>query len=426
MRVACTALAGALLALTARAGIKEGGPDKLADTKTIADVLRESRKRSVHIIFVHGMRATQPGSSEKFRNALCQYVDGGCRLTDTIPPGAAPKIRFYLGTFPDKASIHGQKIWNNEKEWLASRPFVDRYVYSRPAGQQIIVDEVNWWPLLFPLKCRSLLVPDADLSGPDKTDLKFCSLSNDPYYPWINESDLGVILDRRPKSGGGAWLNTALKQQIMNWGLADAVIAVGPMRVYIRRAMNAAFDYARKGGGQSQDDQEFVVISESLGSFAVLDAFESEGQASRAAAANAESMAVREVLSRAYYLYFFANQFAMLDLARVDGLDVNSKLLDFAPDSPSQSISPFSALQDWARQKPDEFTATGKVRQVVAFSDPSDILTFYVPAIEGAKVVNLYDRNGFNWFGLFENPVTAHTGHSGNKQVLKKLFGKRP
>jgi len=32
------------------------------------------------------------------------------------------------------------------------------------------------------------------------------------------------------------------------------------------------------------------------------------------------------------------------------------------------------------------------------------LLTFDVPAISGAKVVNLYDRNGSDWLGWFENP----------------------
>jgi hypothetical protein len=67
-------------------------------------------------------------------------------------------------------------------------------------------------------------------------------------------------------------------------------------------------------------------------------------------------------------------------------------------------------------------------RQVIAFSDPSDMLTFDVPKLlnpdgsEAAIVVNVYDRNEINWFGLLVNPVKAHTGHSGNQRVLRLMF----
>ncbi len=39
-----------------------------------------------------------------------------------------------------------------------------------------------------------------------------------------------------------------------------------------------------------------------------------------------------------------------------------------------------------------------------------------------ALVVNLYDRNEWRWFGLVANPLTAHTGHSKNPDVLKQML----
>lgn len=423
--------AGILFCLSADASIKEGGPDALADTCSLGCLIQQSADRPVHIIFVHGMRATGEGASATFREGLCKHVSGGCRLQEGAPPRGVRSPRFNLGRYPSDANIVDRKIWETEASWLASRPFVDRFVYLRPTGAPIVVDEVNWWPLLFPTKCRFLLVPEANLSGPDKDDLKLCARSDDVYYPWIDAQELNNSTTGRAKSGGGAIINSALKQQIMDWGLSDAVMTVGPMQRYFRRAMSAAFDYAANFDGKSIDQQEFVVVSESLGSFAVLDAFATPEPAfvSSDNVTQPASSGVHDVLTRTYYLYFFANQFAMLELARVEGLERERKGRDSAASSPTPSASPLRALGTWAHEKSQrpnhvESERAGKYAQIIAFSDPSDMLTFDVPAIANTKVVNLYDRNSFSFFGLFESPSSAHAGHSSNPDVLKTMFGK--
>jgi hypothetical protein len=61
--------------------------------------------------------------------------------------------------------------------------------------------------------------------------------------------------------------------------------------------------------------------------------------------------------------------------------------------------------------------------QVVAFSDPSDVITFRVPRIGDVDVVNLYVQNATRWFGLFESPHAAHSNYARNKAVLSVMFG---
>jgi len=395
---------------------------------------------------VHGMRATGPGASTVFRQGLCKYVGDGCRLKPGFPTEGLRSERFDIGEYPEDATVVDRKIWPTEAAWAASKPFVDRFVYVSSSGRQIVVDEVNWWPLLFPLKCRFLLLPDANLSGADLTDLGFCAKGDDPFYAWIDPAQLKAIQSSRPVSGGGALINAALKQQIMNWGLSDAVMAVGPLQKYFRRAMNAAFDYAAQYDGKSVGEQDFAVISESLGSFVVLDAFATP-EASFVSANNSikpASSGVHDVLTQTFYLYFFANQFAMLELARIEGLQrtpmamgsaaiTSSPLASGSPQAgaslqaSSSSASPLRALRTWALEKSQipnrpELGRSGKYAQIIAFSDPSDMLTFDVPPIANSKVVNVYDRNSFRWFGLIENPSKAHTGHSSNPDVLKTMF----
>ena len=64
----------------------------------------------------------------------------------------------------------------------------------------------------------------------------------------------------------------------------------------------------------------------------------------------------------------------------------------------------------------------GRKIQVVAWSDPSDVLTWRVPRIGDVDVVNLYVQNGKHWFWIFESPTRAHGNYAGNKDMLGVMF----
>jgi hypothetical protein len=46
-----------------------------------------------------------------------------------------------------------------------------------------------------------------------------------------------------------------------------------------------------------------------------------------------------------------------------------------------------------------------------------------MPAVNGARVVNLYVRNESSFLGLFSNPVKAHTGHAANRAIWEVVLG---
>ena len=71
---------------------------------------------------------------------------------------------------------------------------------------------------------------------------------------------------------------------------------------------------------------------------------------------------------------------------------------------------------------PADESARKKI-QVVAFSDPSDVLTWRVPRIGNVDVVNLYVQNAPHWFWFFESPSKAHGNYAKDKAVLKVMFG---
>ncbi|UAL10105.1 hypothetical protein [Caulobacter segnis] len=397
----------------------------LKGTRSLGDLIEQATAgRPVHVIFVHGMRAEGPGASVELRKAICQQPDFSCRSGDKAPDD---QYVADLGSAAPAASLYGKRIWT-DAQWIGSRPFVDRYHFKRHDGVEVIVDEVNWWPLLFPLKCRYLLLPEIELSGPDEEHLERCARAAPPFHPWTTKADVEARIANAPRHAKGAWANRMLKAQIMNWGLADAVITLGPMRAYFHQTMEQAFAYAGRSGSKGET---FVIVSESLGSFVVMDAF----------ASSKPTSSVRDVMQRTYDLYFFANQFALLELARIEGLDSGAVPLPIkashSPDAVTvvspvndadsasiPAVSPFSALREWA-SPPRGSGGAQHIRQIIAFNDPNDALTYEVPEITGAQVVNVYDWNSWHILGLFADPIGAHVKHSKNKSVIKLLFERR-
>ena len=433
------------------AALKFGGPlpaSELHEVRTLGSLIRRAEATSaigapdrvVHVMFVHGIRADRRGTSDSFRAGLCAKFPELCpgRKGQPRPAGS---IRLLIGDMPH-ANVLGVELWNDAAAWRDSEPFVDRYVYRQGDKVRVIVDEVNWWPLIFPLKCRMLVLPEAQLSGADREHLQLCAGNADhkapadyAYHRWLTDAELGAAL-QPAISGGGAWGNRLLKQQLMNWGLSDAVVSLGPMRVYLRRAIGEAFNAAERAEGLSPAQQDFVLASESLGSFIVMDALEYADQPPTLmeAAEQDRVQALSRVMHRTADIYFFANQFPLLELARVHKLPPSPDNNQAPPAAGGATPAPVvsvGALSAWARPQISKAPREGMptALQIVAFSDPSDVLTYYVPQIPHApdgpvvRVVNLYDSNAFNWFGLLEDPGAAHTGHTRNPAVLEALFG---
>jgi hypothetical protein len=413
----------------ATARIGEGGPDHLSATRSLTDLIETAKV--VHIIYVHGMRAEGDGASDNLAAML------KARLGFTDNKKIQETSLLTNESWPEGARFIDQPIWRSLKEWKASQPFVRRRSLQNAAHKRITITEVNWWPLLFPLKCRFILLPEHDLSGDDREHLRLFRRSDGRYYDWLDARD-EARLRQPPKGGHAALFNRILKQQILNWGLTDAVIALGPMQRYFRKAICEAFDLVYKG---AKDKDAFVIMSESLGSFVVLDAVA------------LKLRPVMKILERTDDLYFFANQFSLLELGRLDlGATSTEKralkpgaaatIDQHAPDSAEGS--PLQALQEWAELQSNvessqakQFANTSepltqspsdnlpRPRQVIAFSDPSDLLTYLVPKLDRVTVVNLFDRNAPRWLGLFANPIKAHTQHLANKRVWKVLTERR-
>ena len=394
--ISCRAMASTELPM-------QGGWKKI---HSIGDRIQQNQGGVVHIIYVHGMNQREPGASGSLRERLCEQISEHLEMTCTFESTESEKLS--VGPYPGEINAFGTPIWSSETEWDASQPYVDRYVFflRGNGASKIILDEVNWWPFVFPIKCRALVLPEADLAGPDEKTLKLCAKSTDLYHQWIDENTLSKALQKPSK---GAFANRKLKQNMIDWGFSDAVIALGPLQEYFHTAMEKAFEFSQTGKkeGANTERHHFVIITESLGSFLMFDAMMRN---------DTKTTAVDEVVMDTSDLYFFANQVALLNLGRLE-----TPTLTRAPGRPSLA----EILREWANPGRGErqTEALTVSKQIVAFSDPSDLLTYDMPKLDYAEVVNIHVRNACDFFGIVSNPVTAHTGHSQNtKEVLRRLF----
>jgi hypothetical protein len=281
------------------------------------------------------------------------------------------------------------------------------------------------------------------------------------FYAWITPEGAAQLEKLKPQS---AWLNRTLKDSLVDWGLGDVLLATGQLDGILRdgirqlMAKSAAFDpnqaaaspnpgeagkpynWKAQLGNAKTLDQEFVGVTHSLGSYLFFNALNpdvhSPQQSAEPAAMKAdEDSAVQYIFERTTLVYFFANQIQMLEITNLETMPQPSApaFQDrglSAPPIPTAPAENFRALVNRWKQMQTDFQsalhpgdeAARKKVQVVAWSDPSDVITFRVPKIGDVDVVNLYVHNAHRWFGFFESPGAAHTDYAKNKEVLRVMF----
>ncbi|MGD1062573.1 MAG: hypothetical protein ABR860_04865 [Terracidiphilus sp.] len=457
----------------ARAKVIEDASGSLATLTSIGDALNAPDHHPVHILYVHGINQIGAGDSSLLRESICTRLKL-CDVKDWKNAGVEFPDRgeFADGVNPPTLAYLGSPVWKSADEWHAAAPFVVHWVvHLRGRSSPLVVDEINWWPLLLSLKCRRVMVPEAHLAGPDRDLLQLCSERNAQvpdgmgrFYAWITPEDAAQLEILKPQ---GAWLNRNLKDNLVDWGLADVLLATsqldGILRDGIRQLMarSAAFDPNQAAASPNTDqanehynwkaqlgnaktlDQEFVGVTHSLGSYLFFNALNPDApdasapaQSTQPAAIKAdEDSAVQYIFQRTSLVYFFANQIQMLEITNLENTAqpsapvFQSRGLS-APSAPTAPAENFRTLVNRWKQMQTDFQTTlhpgdeaaQKKVQVVAWSDPSDVITFRVPKIGDVDVVNLYVHNAHRWFGFFESPGAAHTDYAKNKDVLRVMF----
>jgi hypothetical protein len=459
----------------ARAKVVEDTSGSLKTLTSIADALDSADKHPVHVLYVHGIDQVGSGDSEMLRDSICTEVKL-CAVSDWKSAGTefADKGEFSTTVEPPALEYLGSRVWATPEEWHAAAPFVVHWVvHLRGHSAVLVVDEINWWPLMLSLKCRRVMAAEAHLSGPEPHLLQVCSEQSvqDPggvgrFYPWIPADEAAKLEKIRPR---GALVNRELKSQLVDWGLSDVLMVVGPLGGILRdgvrqlMAKSAAFDPNAAAANPSSGaaignydwktqlthdntlDQEFIGVTHSLGAYLFFNTLNPEfaivdGQSLSAAdqaRKTAEENAVHYIFERTSLMYFFANQLEMLEMTNLENAPetsttaLKSRGLAPAPTAPTAPAADFITLVNrWKNYQtrfqsvlhPSDESSREKV-QVVAWSDPSDVMTYRVPKIGDVEVVNLFVRNGPHYLGLLESPRKAHDDYAKNIDVLRVMFG---
>ena len=183
-------------------------------------------------------------------------------------------------------------------------------------------------------------------------------------------------------------INAAVKTTLMNDCLSDVVLYLGPDGKRIRKAFRASIDNISK---VSSGRRTLVLISESLGSKILADAIlENDKDKSKRL----------DFLKRTEQVFMAANQLPLIELT-----EDNAK---------SGGDSSWSRFLD--EILPSRADATGKSVQVVAFTDPNDLLSYELRNRRYSSA-NAIVSNDTTWFGKLERPDTAHTGYLDNDSV---------
>ena len=422
---AAAAQQSAQTAASARAKHKHG---------SLGEELTALNGREVHILYIHGIGSNGPGerSSLDLRRSICRYLGrcaNGAAGEQVGNYDYVDQDQFALDAPPPPLHYMGQPVWRTPEEWRASAPFAVHYKLISVRGPAVWVDELNWWPLVFSLKCRQIVERDTELSGPDTQRIKICSTreTDDAVkgrflsYDWLSEEEAQKLLELPRR---GALINRILKHNTSNWQIPDAVMALGPLndalvdgiRQLILRSVVTPGSSILSAPGASPimpaPNEEFVIVTQSLASYLVFSALDIDPAVTQTPLVLQSAGAFTQVLRQTSLVYFFANQVPLFELANLEN-------------SPTDRF--VAHLELWGKvhceYEQEQWPGMPcRLPKIVALNDPSDLLTWTVPKLGSVDVHNYRVRNAFRWFWLVEDPMKAHVNYARDRRAIGEML----
>lgn len=270
--------------------------------------------------------------------------------------------------------------------------------------------------------------------------------------------------ERGPQQQLRAPLNS-LGKTFVNTHLADPVIYAGSLGVTLRHVAQQAICYITRvqppGPGlecdfttASRKLPAIAVIAHSLGSALMFESLSelssswlgsgfslrlpgsAAAEAAAMAEANARNAVAEEFAAAVAQVYMLANQLPLIELHNLRA-PASPQWLEGYPcpkpgvreasgDGPARGLDTFLQLRQRSREggPRERAGAVGPV-SIVAFSDPNDLLTYFVTdrfkkRCTGARFSNVTVTNAATkWIGLFADPYAAHTGFIKNDRVIE-------
>ena len=441
-----------VLGFSLAAGCATSGPPvidpdrRFAGLRDILDNLPDDG--TLEVFLAHGMRADATQTYADVIGAITTRLN----LFTTEDPQklqASPLVLEPPNVVMDGVHVFGSGSTNG-KDWSKFQPRVTvEHWQSRLGRKHVNFYRFEYWEALAFIKCQFVIAPDTKVIGTTtkfggKTRSEFCASQpwNAPGYK---------RLSKLPELG-----NQQLKSEILEWGLADAVIATSQYRTVLRQAVREALQITARdaiaavpatsnatGTSSTMPDNyryRFAFITESLGSYVVSDALNavvtptaipavSSGRDETQSSTYAEQMyAAKFAICGATQVHMLANQLALLRPSEllVSPAEIAGGANALAVDNSGQS-SPatthahfFRGCEEpgWTSSHAQNGVAYG-AWQVVAYHDPNDLLSYYTsdrPSTVGTantETTNVVVPHAPIWIPfLFADPITAHTGQA--------------
>jgi hypothetical protein len=286
-----------------------------------------------------------------------------------------------------------------------------------PEPQTIYVEGV-------PTEDNAVLYNFQFVAEPGHGPIKFSFLLWSPLTTHLKTKfdPLDTVLDKDPRL---AWVNNKGKQ-FLHDNLSDVALYGGTYRQVIRAAVEQALCSFIGGtphpnspktctGGET--GMPTAVITHSMGAYMLMDATCDLAGPSCETGTGSNGNAAEQMLGDLKYFAWLANQISFLDMTTLTSYPADADTATTAaPRGPFQRLHPF--LNRWRARR------NQSPLEIVALSDPNDLLSFYVSQDDIAdmdvKIHNVILSNSeWNWLGIFANPVTAHDGYLANNTAMR-------
>jgi hypothetical protein len=459
-----TLIASAVLAICLCAGCAVSGPpviDPDRDFAGLRDILDNlPDDGTLEVFLAHGMRADAQQTYADVIGAITTRLN----LFSTEDPRSLQPIPLVLE--PPNVVMDGVQVFGKGStggsDWKHFQPRVTVEHWQTRVGQKHVnFYRFEYWEALAFIKCQFIVAPDTKVIGTTtrfggKTRSEFCAVQ-----PW--NAPGAKQLSKLPELG-----NQQLKSEILEWGLADAVIVTSQYRTVLRQAVREALQITAREAiaaapappagtangvpsSRIPDNYRyrFAFITESLGSYVVSDVLNSfvtptaippvsSGNGETQSSGYAEQMyAAKFAICGATQVHMLANQLALLRPSEllVSPAEIAGGANPGTGEDTGQTSSAtshahfFRGCEEpaWTSTHPQNGVAYG-AWQVVAYHDPNDLLSYYTsdkPGTVGTantETTNVVVPYAPIWISfLFADPITAHTGQAKVPAIMDLL-----